>query len=70
VTRSKRPSVTNPAKPADQYALPNERIIEFYDEAVQAGGLISLMRIEGNDGRYTMRVSVYQYDGDLIEVRS
>ncbi len=68
--RSKRPRVTNPARPADRYAMAHERIIEFWDDAVQGGGLLAFRRIEGNDGRFTMQVSVYQYDSDLIEVRS
>lgn len=64
----KRPRVTNPARPAGQNALPNERIIEFYDDVAQAGGLISFMRIDGNDGRATLRVSVYNIDTDRVEV--
>jgi hypothetical protein len=66
--RSKRPRVTNPARPADRYALPGERIVEFSDDVAQAGGLISLMRVDGNDGRATLRVAVYSIDEDKVSV--
>lgn len=64
----KRPRVTritNPARPANAHALPNERIIEFYDDVARAGGLISFMRIDGNDGRATLRVCVYRTDENV-----
>lgn len=65
---NKRPSVTNPARPADQYAMPGERIIEFWDDAAQAGGLISFNRLPGNDGHATLSVHVYRFDVDRVSV--
>jgi hypothetical protein len=68
VNKSTRPQITNPASPADRYALPGERIIAFYDTVARGGGLISLRRIDGNDGRATLRVCVYNHDSDVVEV--
>jgi len=65
---SARPRVTNPARPADHYHMPGERIIEFYDDVAQAGGLIAFQRIDGNDGRATLRVNVYNCDADKVEI--
>jgi hypothetical protein len=64
---SKRPRVTNPARLADRYASPGERIIEFYDDIAQGGGLISFRRIDGNDERATLRVEVYRFE-DVVDV--
>lgn len=66
--KCRRPRVTNPARPADSYSLPGERIIEFSDDVAQAGGLISFMRVDGNDGRATLRVLIYAMDSDRVEV--
>ena len=68
MNRSTRPQVTNPASPADRYAMPGERIIEFYDVVAGGGGLISQQRIDGNDGRATLRVCIYNHDSDVVEV--
>lgn len=62
---STRPKVTNPARPADNHHLPGERIIEFSDSASGQGGLIAFHRVEGNDGRWTLRVCLYRLDDDV-----
>lgn len=61
--RTSRPRVTNPARAA--HAMPHERILEFSDDAARAGGLISFLRIPGNDGRAALRVKVYSCDDDV-----
>lgn len=62
------PRISNPARPANQYALPGERIIEFSDEVAGAGGLISFQRMLGNDGRATLRVCLYRMDAENVEI--
>lgn len=49
-----RPTVQT-AKPADAYASPNERIVEFFDKDAQQGGLISIIRRD--DGNLNVGVS-------------
>ena len=54
---AKRPRVINPARPADQYHVPGERIIEFNSRF--GGGLISFMEMPSSQ---TLLVQVYAYD--------
>lgn len=76
-----RPRVTNPARPADQYAdKTRERIIEFYDPETDKGGLISFRRMEccatGGLGGHSseckgaprLRVDVYRQDDGVTVV--
>ena len=49
---------------ANHYAGRGERIIEFFSDRAQAGGLISIR--EADDGR--LIVDVYRHD-DAVEVR-
>lgn len=58
----RRPSVTNPAKPADFYSNKQcERVIEFHDSETDKGGLIKFRRIGGE-----LYVTVYRTDPGII----
>lgn len=59
-----KPKVTVRAV-ADLYAGPTERIIEFSDRQVPAGGLIALRRCERPDGRHRLMVQIYRCDAEV-----
>lgn len=57
--KARRPRVTlNPG--ADRHSQPGERIVEFYDDNTQAGGLISLRSVDG-----ALVVELYRLDPEV-----
>lgn len=54
-----RKPIVRPARPADTYAMPGERIAEFHD--AKSGGLISVRRHP--DGH--LLVQLYNLDADV-----
>ena len=48
------------------HSMPGEQLVEFVDGT--AGGLISIQRIDGNDGRATIQIHIYNYDPDQVSI--